>query len=1625
MWWVLFARQIVVYDVYSKQFVLHVDNVSSYEEGEKAIDRLLDFSPQGNVGLEFFHPFKVNEKILKQRRILVSRLKKQLRLYRKNRKKFPHLLTFKLSEQEVVSIVGFEKASLMKKAFQSIDVPLDATLNRTQTIKVSLHQKVDGAWFRLAVPVPPGWRVRAIRREDGRLIKNEYYGDRINGVKVERNWWIENGYLYFIDDPINGYDITLSPPAPSNSLLVEVPYEDDEHAGGLSAIIFPYNGGTPDSNDDHTGGTYDGGLGNNIDDLAGAKVAIKIGGTQWGNEYGDTTPLGNYRIVLAGRDYIDINTTPKGDVESVIVTNLTLDGNSDVFLQQKLIIRNNNMWIGDIFYVKNVGTSTLSNLKFFQGIDWNFQGSYSGDNSYYDSATDTNYGAKSSSGLSYGGFKGYYHSVEHDCTSFSGVWSDIRNNNLNNANSYSGDAAGAQAWTKASLDPGEVWVIPIIWGLGFNKTHMDENIADGINSVFDVGINSIDAPDNDTYLNPLSTPVVQINATAALYGLVDQFDMPVYVKIEGPSGFTTVDTQAGTVDLEVPYKETAPVTYSWDISSVPTGDYNITFYTSLANDTDASNDSKTITVHVVKVTLEPQVSIRTVDPGSTAYHQFTIFNGGLNDTFEIYPGASTQGWASYLYYNSTLVAYDLDGNGAWDWTNSTYNSDNDPYPEIFVESGSNATFQVSKVVPPEAERGSADYTNITIVSVSDSAVSRTSTLETRVTPPGTVTKELYLHSGGQMNRTEPTVASSNTSIAAYDAIFWQQSPVFAGEFHILSAVNVPLYIDTGGSTASITVSIFYTDGTSSTAVGYATLDVNSDASSATVFNIPLDDEYYVPAGQYFLLKIKNNSGNPITVCHDASRRSRVEFLTTDTYVYTEWVATYNSNGVATGSFPPSTTVKVKAKVEDPFGTYDINATYVKLYYENGTAVWDWTPMSIVDEDTSSPPFWRIYYYAFASPSETGNYTLSVRAEEGNGVVYEKNLTISVELNPDHIEIFPEGSTALVGESKNLTVRVVDSGGVVVPYSTYVTITVSGNATIVDTTLSSASGVGSNTVSGYTSPSGTALISVYDNSSEIVRVSPDSSLSGSTASPDRDEDANIYFVSSAVNKEFYLKDDGSGSSSDPDDLMDTDPPTGTVSDYDGDGNPGTALYSGGYDPAHPTQFQEFVGIANFTDTFNIRGAELHIWSYSDSEASIDLVAEIYDYDGSSYSLVASGSFAQTWHTSWAEDVIDFGPLNYDFPANHTLVLRLYRNDASSAVLNLGYDDSTYRSFLKVYTPTFIVVESVDFYDAAYPNGASRTYFEPGDDVYIRAKVKDPLWGYGDISSANLTCDSLGLSDAVMNPVDNYTGYTVFEYLVSSSPAGEHQVWIKGIEKNGVFVVNYDNYTCGPDHIRVMADDGLAPTGGNETLVIRLEDSYNNPVSGSFQITVSVNGSAVIVDTTLLSPSGLGTGTVTGYTTADGNATVTISDALAEVVTVVPDGSFPGSGATPDRDVPDDVKFSGPSLQTTKEVMNVSTGSSYADTVSAKPGERVRYRITITNIGDDNATNIVIVDPLPADMEYVSGSMTIDYGGGATALTDAADSDEGDWNVSNPGAITISISSLEPSSSVVITWEAVVK
>ena len=910
-----------------------------------------------------------------------------------------------------------------KDAIRMFGFPLNITNTKIKVkklsenkLRVELNNKLN-VWYRFKVKLPKGYGVKKIVGDDGRVIKNTIKLNRITGeIEEEIRWYVENGTLYFYDDPIWGYNITLIPPQPNKSIAVELAY-DGPYAGPgqISAIVFPYNStdnSTTIASHDHAGRTEDN-WANDIDIDAGSKIAIRFDMNGISHQYGNwyyyinrllfwTFPMystlgGDGNFTLINRTYVNVNTAPNGMLESVIIDSFTTSG-GEVNVTQKTIIRGDEKWFVTIYYIRPV-FENLTNVRFFQGMDWNFNGDYRNDNCYYNSTFDIVYGHSNDTTLGeieYGGYSSYLPSSAHDVGYFTdvydfgslsvpGVWGNISRNSLSNNSAYEGDAATVLAWDRATLNKSEVWVIPVVWGLGYNFSDLVQEIQRGKSMLYDVGVKSIDYPENNSNFNPNILKKIYINATVALYGLVDEQNLKVTVNVTRLDGGYTYENYT-FVNLSVPFNETAKVSFPINISAMPYGTYKVIVKTNLPNDQNTTNDERWIIIRISSFTVEPDQT-KIGFSGDEVLYNLTVYNYYSDGRFDINITQSTKGWTTRIYVNKTIVAEDSNGDGLWDYVNSSYDINGNGLPDLLIPYGvSNLT--VSKVIPLNTPLGEIDYTTLDLSNTLNSAIHDDVTLTTETPQPPTVQKTFYLHEVS-LNTTQPN-SESPTLIQPNSLYSWQQIPPFADDFNVVGTIKISLWLNSSStSTHDVTVSLIYTNGITSYTLGSQTKTVSlSSTPELVIFNITLTSQTSIPKGNYLIMRLENTqTTDNIYVFHNGTYLSNIT-LNTTTYVKVERILTNKTE------YFVNETALILANITDPIGSYDICEANITIYYPNGTLYIKDDNMNLNATDPNEPSFWKLYDYNLPLPVP-GIYNVTICGVESNGVSYCSQLNLTV------------------------------------------------------------------------------------------------------------------------------------------------------------------------------------------------------------------------------------------------------------------------------------------------------------------------------------------------------------------------------------------------------------------------------------------------------------------------------------------------------------------------------------------------------------------------------------------------------------------------------------------------------
>ena len=210
---------------------------------------------------------------------------------------------------------------------------------------------------------------------------------------------------------------------------------------------------------------------------------------------------------------------------------------------------------------------------------------------------------------------------------------------------------------------------------------------------------------------------------------------------------------------------------------------------------------------------------------------------------------------------------------------------------------------------------------------------------------------------------------------------------------------------------------------------------------------------------------------------------------------------------------------------------------------------------------------------------------------------------------------------------------------------------------------------------------------------------------------------------------------------------------------------------------------------------------------------------------------------------------------------------------------------------------------------------------------------------------------------------------YAHVVTNNGNGDDTIDMTAVSSNGWTVqIYYDVngnglYDAGTDLLLTDTDaDGVPDTG-----VLAHDTTYDLLVA----VTVPTGAADGTVDTT----------TVTGTSSFD----VNVFDTATDTTTI-----------------------QAPALTVVKSVAPLG---------DQPPLTILTYTVVITNGGTGQANGIVLTDPIPTNTTYQAGTITLDGAG----KTDAAGDDEADYNVTNPGEITVNVGSLAAGASATVTFQ----
>ncbi|MEM7232812.1 MAG: isopeptide-forming domain-containing fimbrial protein [Planctomycetota bacterium] len=197
---------------------------------------------------------------------------------------------------------------------------------------------------------------------------------------------------------------------------------------------------------------------------------------------------------------------------------------------------------------------------------------------------------------------------------------------------------------------------------------------------------------------------------------------------------------------------------------------------------------------------------------------------------------------------------------------------------------------------------------------------------------------------------------------------------------------------------------------------------------------------------------------------------------------------------------------------------------------------------------------------------------------------------------------------------------------------------------------------------------------------------------------------------------------------------------------------------------------------------------------------------------------------------------------------------------------------------------------------------------------------------------------------------------------------------------------------------------------------------------------VGGISPIISGLLVNSDGDATGTVTVGGTATISFRVTIDAGVVPGTVIsnqaVLSTSIQGVGELPiiASDNPDSASPEDQTVFTVGEapVLEVSKSVSDENDGFVEVGDTLSYDVRVSNLGNAAATDVVLSDQIPNGVSFLPGSLRYDADGlgGSIVLSDDADGDVGDFDVTEDGTVTLAHGTLDAGAQFVLRFQVTV-
>nr|WP_067295360.1 DUF11 domain-containing protein [Marinobacterium profundum] len=260
---------------------------------------------------------------------------------------------------------------------------------------------------------------------------------------------------------------------------------------------------------------------------------------------------------------------------------------------------------------------------------------------------------------------------------------------------------------------------------------------------------------------------------------------------------------------------------------------------------------------------------------------------------------------------------------------------------------------------------------------------------------------------------------------------------------------------------------------------------------------------------------------------------------------------------------------------------------------------------------------------------------------------------------------------------------------------------------------------------------------------------------------------------------------------------------------------------------------------------------------------------------------------------------------------------------------------------------------------------------------------------------------GAVDQVLSYTLTNTGNTTQGYEIEAFPLGTNTVTMENVRiyldvnKDGLLDAGDTLYTLGTNVADIPADGDIkllivadTPIGASDADIAQFDLQATTLDAGTTTVTVNDTGTAddpTLVQTVFAD----GAGTIDATTDGKFSAAASYIVASAELVVA-------------------------------KTVEVISDPINGTTNPKAIPGAVVRYSITVENTTATEATDVTVVDAIPANTTYVPGSITVD----AVVKTDVNDADGADHGATNANSVTAVVATLPATTTTTVTFDVTV-